>query len=321
MDYKEKYIKYKNKYIKIKSVYLKQYNNSMKGGVLLPDISPELIKASLGYEYYIPNIPEFENMGWATNIHSRGNILSDITLLHIFKHGLYRWYFDKIINIYYILNSKDNHIIDYVISKPKYREYANVQAFIKNILGIPEINILENKIKLIELGKHLHNIYDNIILQKIGIAYHRLKVVLEKISAFFFQVQNPKDYDELGKQIYKLDKLLNILQTMIYNHILEKVKNIAFLIFYDTPSDELKAQEKLTLEFLKDEAYEDLRKQIEIDEAEYNNTLKNIIAGNPDFYNEPEYKIIISEIDTLILPVPDDIISQFRLPINFNPFL
>jgi hypothetical protein len=312
MDYKEKYIKYKNKYI-----ILKNKLGNMRGGVLLQDIPEKLIHASLGRDYNIPQIDEFEGLSWGKILHSKGNTLSYSTLLHISNNGLCKWYFENIVGYRHII--KEESRLTPILDDPTSDMYKKLQIFISKILDSDpnDVDVNDYKTKLPELGLKLTVIFDNQTLRDIGVAYHRLKIVLEKMN----KISQGKD-DIFQKEMVKLDKLLNILQTMLYNHIYDKIKMIGLKIFFKYPTNEDIEQNKLTVDSLYEKQEVDnalaIMKTFDGEVEEYNDELKYIVDSDPSFYSEPEYKIIISKIKKLTEEVPDDKILQFKLPVEFN---
>lgn len=119
----------------------------------------------------------------------------------------------------------------------------------------------------------------------IGIAYQRLKIILEKI-------QTMQSID--SHKIYKLDKLLDILQTMIYNHI-----NVKIDFIYNNFENSFIHEKPFNVE----KVYEQLNTYV------------------PTFYNEPEYITIMQHIEILKRPISDDNLALFTLPQSINDIL
>jgi hypothetical protein len=161
-------------------------------------------------------------------------------------------------------------------------------------------NYLRSKVEIIRsllsVVDKIRLIFNNEILKNLGIVYQRLKIVLEKMGLFTGEsiiyyidksvkalLKDDAFERQYNNTMIKTDKLSDIIQTMIYNHI--------YIIMNQLIEEGIrliKAGERL-------------------------DSLDAIAVTMPPFYTEPEYQIIIAGLDRLIVPIPDDNIKDFKL--------
>lgn len=269
----------------------------------LVDPGKYMIEASFGNEYH-KLIP-----GWGKELHESGHIMYSNKLLHIYSNGVLYWYCEQLIErtaynitIKYFpkgmyfdsgYNYKDN--AEFMVNKQQYimkydidqykllvgkenltKEEAieimkNIDEYLRPFEKIIKINTFLKNNKTL-LADKLHKIISNDELnKKIGIAFQRYKIVAEQIVKENSKLNNN---EILKEHIYKIDKLADDLQTMIY-----------YYVFLNAP----------IMENIFEKVVNDMPLNID-DEFLQVNT-------QPYFLIWPKYKYIVSNIDLLITPI------------------
>ncbi len=222
-------------------------------------------QASLGRDYYrLYN----EYPKWDIDLHDKGNIMDKETLNIIAISGIIGWYMEKNIDldIHYNYNERLSQFINnpYNICYNDWlkinnlAKHFNMESILntKNNSKHMELMTFDNNIfkkyAMLSWGNFLFDMFDNkliIYLEKlyenvkennywlnksfyslflernpeinnIGIAYHRLKIILEKYKLFNISLED----------IYKLDYVVDYIQTIIYTICMNYIQNISFNI-------------------------------------------------------------------------------------------
>ena len=298
---------------------------------------------------------------WAEALHKGGNIMSNEGLIHIFKYGILSWY-KNYNNIIYNLTDEKNESTEllYKLSKLDLTHLSEGYMKSRNNRKTEENKLRSNFISLKQFMKHkelydeyvrlieIHrdffnfcNLIDSYILNmvdntspcfniniyRIGIAFNRLKIILEKMQYYGYKdskfiserdksiktqyatyLKTKENEIKNTKTLHKLDKLLDIFQSIIYFHLnyLKDLKNVVEL--YNYFLEKIKNNTKEREELKKDIICEYLKK-------------------NPPFYDENEYVILTSELlknsnkNTLINPISDENIYLYELPSEIDKIL
>lgn len=262
----------------------------------------------------IYNIEEVYNKSWSQIYHTYGNTLDNNILFDIFQYGLYMWdlhyiFYNELLvrpqDPFYI-NTDLHLIMDCDISELSLYIGAYSRSPHKELIEKSMFNITMNynrdkdmnqkfiprgKLQIalsFYLGQYMKNIIKNINLQKLGIAFQRLKIINEKIGQFMNM---------------DLEMLLNNIQTMIYYHIETQFKNIKKYIYEQID----KIEDKRNYELNKDSSQFDF---LTPENKEY---LEIISIQNPSFYDEEDIcRVILTNIDIFLQPIED--ISLFAIP-------
>ncbi len=216
--------------------------------------------ASLGAEYYKLNnyYPK-----WGVRLHSEGHIMDTKELEEIAVYGIISWYIETNINfdIYYNYYERLEYFINFPkeigyydwVKINKLSESINITTILKTTNNTKHMELLTYKIdvfkkyamlswgnfiidnigydELISFMKLLYDyvknnyflsksFYDLFLenypeIKKVGIIYQRLKIILEKTKDNNISIEN----------IYKLDKIVDNYQTIIYSLCMNYVNN------------------------------------------------------------------------------------------------
>ncbi len=216
--------------------------------------------ASLGADYY--KLKSY-NPKWGTELHNNGHIMEINELEEIAVYGIISWYIEQNVtfDIYYNYNERLEHFINFPKEIGYYdwikintlAESININTILNTTNNTKHMELLTYKIdvfkkyamlswgnfiidtigydELISFLKLLYNyvknnyffsksFYDLFLenypeIKKIGIIYQRLKIVLEKTKNNNISIEN----------IYKLDKIVDYYQTIIYSLCITYVDN------------------------------------------------------------------------------------------------
>lgn len=345
-----KYLKYKDKYLKLKNQiggillpviddYLIEANHGRNTYIDNEKYIGIIYVYNDRYnKHIVPN--------WADVLHATGNTIPNELLLEIAQEALFKFYIEHCFEFAknwvpiddFIDNPQPETFIIFMSMLKKYfgtniePEFTRLQKLADALRSNDKYDILKsiyskenmgvfknyliqmkiynylitqvNKLRIFEIIKtKLKEIYKNPNLQKLGIVYERLKIISEKKWNFL----NPKNeyyyidpavralkgvelenYKKIGNI---LDKFINIIQTMIYKHI-EQITHKIVAAANVQPNGVGAADAG----------------------AAVGDILDMIALHDPDFYEEPEYKIILRHLDSLSEPVEHNEIKNFKLP-------
>ncbi len=220
--------------------------------------------ASFGADYYkLNNYNLQRGYNWATELHANGHIMDKDKLEEIAVYGIISWYIET--NIHFDVYYNYNERLQYIINNPTeiyFYDWLQINKLAETI-NIKTILTTKNKTKHMELLSYeydilkkyailswghfvidkvgydklilfLNNLYQHVknnyflnmpfydlflerypLIKKIGIIFQRLKIVLEKTKYFDMSIEN----------IYKLDKYVDYLQTIIYSLCMNYIDN------------------------------------------------------------------------------------------------
>jgi hypothetical protein len=218
-------------------------------------------QASFGLEY---NKLNNEYPRWSIDLHSYGYIMDKDEIEYIAIYGLINWYIEQNIKIdihynyneqllYFINNPnkitfydwiKINKLADYInnpiiLNTKCLNKHLELLSYDKQIFI--KYSVLNWGYFLIDtIGKNILNVYltelyeyvknDNYLyepyyclflkrnseIKELGIIYHRLKIILEKNKQFNITLED----------IYKIDKVVDYIQTIIYNICLNYINKL-----------------------------------------------------------------------------------------------
>jgi hypothetical protein len=140
---------------------------------------------------------------------------------------------------------------------------------------------------------------NNDTIQKAGIIFQQLKVIIEKKQKQFDSTKEENVRQEYNARTTNVNSFVNIIQSMIYHHIKEKKDNIHTICYDKNQNPNPKFYNHQEYKFIIGYS---------------NHNIEQYLTQDPKFYEEPEYKFIIKHLDELIKQVPNDKIESYDLP-------
>lgn len=229
----------------------------------LPSLTPNQQEAGVreSKKFYAPGL-DYDLL------HKQGNTIDKSFLENFFWKTIFQFYTTKFTGYdftynYLMFENKSLKIKNYDYSK-----FADLAKQFKFKAPIDEDDIYELIPLVKKIKTAIESFKDNELLKKLGIAYQRRKIVVEKINKLLTDKKESgatqEELESISKILYEQDRLATDLQTMIF--------------------------------YMMKEAYE---KYIQ-DFSEKEHELKDFV---PDFIKAPYYKEIKSKLDELTSPV------------------
>lgn len=188
----------------------------------LPALTDHLMEADFGNSPFYDYTKSRNYMGL---MHQQGPDLPAPILENIFTYGLMQWYIYELIG--YDCSYNYVQIFDSSLSKSPYdlRKFQTIWTALgkdKKEINKMFFEIPQQKIFFENLSKFIKALQKNEALNKVGGAFQRLKVVVEKLSSHLHKNPNPK----WGEIAYSFDRIAIDLQVMSYYWIKEACEMI-----------------------------------------------------------------------------------------------